>query len=77
MKSIILKLIKMYQVVLSPDHGLMQYFKPFGTCKFRPTCSEYMYTAIDRYGILFGSIKGIKRLLRCRPFSCGGYDPVK
>lgn len=77
MKKIILKLIKLYQATLSPDHGLMRFYKPFGTCKFRPTCSEYMYSAIDKYGTLLGFYKGFKRLLRCHPFSLGGYDPIK
>jgi len=77
MKQIILKLIKIYQATLSPDHGFMRYFKPLGTCKFRPTCSEYMYLSIDKYGILLGFLKGFKRILHCHPFSSGGYDPVR
>jgi uncharacterized protein len=45
-------------------------------CRFEPTCSVYMYQAIQKKGILKGSILGIKRLLRCNPFCAGGYDPV-
>lgn len=77
MKKILLKIIKIYQKTLSPDHGFLANFRQFGTCKFRPTCSEYVYLAIDKYGVLLGLYKGIKRILRCHPFSKGGYDPLK
>lgn len=46
-------------------------------CKYYPTCSEYTKQAIQKYGALKGSIKGIARILRCNPFSKGGYDPLK
>ena len=46
-------------------------------CKYYPTCSEYTKQAIDKYGALKGSFLGIKRILRCNPFSKGGYDPLK
>jgi len=45
-------------------------------CRFTPTCSEYMYEAIRRYGAGKGLFLGIKRILRCNPFCKGGYDPV-
>ena len=46
-------------------------------CKFYPTCSEYTKQAIEKYGAGKGIILGIKRILRCNPFSKGGYDPLK
>ena len=46
-------------------------------CKFYPTCSEYTKQAIIKYGVLKGSFLGTKRILRCNPFSKGGYDPLK
>ena len=46
-------------------------------CKFYPTCSEYTKQAIQKYGAGKGIIKGIQRILRCNPFSKGGYDPLK
>ena len=45
--------------------------------KFYPRCSEYTKQAIEKYGAAKGTIKGIYRILRCNPFSKGGYDPLK
>jgi uncharacterized protein len=45
-------------------------------CKYHPTCSAYAVEAIQAYGILRGSVLAAWRLLRCNPFSRGGYDPV-
>ncbi|PID75232.1 MAG: membrane protein insertion efficiency factor YidD [Deltaproteobacteria bacterium] len=46
------------------------------SCRFVPTCSVYMAEAIEKYGVIRGGCKGIGRLLRCHPFSRGGYDPL-
>lgn len=46
-------------------------------CRFTPTCSEYAADAIAQYGVLKGTAMGVRRLLRCHPFSDGGYDPVR
>ena len=46
-------------------------------CKYIPTCSEYAIQAIEKYGAIRGSVKAIWRILRCNPFSKGGFDPVK
>ena len=46
------------------------------TCKYIPTCSEYGIEAIEKYGALKGSFLTAWRILRCNPFSKGGYDPV-
>ena len=46
------------------------------SCRFTPSCSEYMYEALKRYGAGKGLILGLKRILRCNPFCKGGYDPV-
>jgi len=45
-------------------------------CRFYPTCSEYTYQAIKKYGSWRGIQKGVKRVLRCHPFNEGGFDPV-
>ena len=47
------------------------------TCRFTPSCSLYTLQAVERYGLLWGSLMGARRVLRCHPFSKGGFDPVK
>ena len=46
-------------------------------CKYYPTCSEYSKQAIKKYGALKGSFLSIKRIIKCNPFSKGGYNPLK
>lgn len=75
-KRYILWWIKIYQRTLSLDHGLFRFLAPFGQCRFRPTCSEYAYEAVERFGVVKGLFLGMKRVLRCNPFSKGGWDPV-
>lgn len=76
-KKLILFFIKIYQTSLSLDHGPLKFLRPFGQCKFYPTCSNYSYQAIDKYGIVKGGWTSLKRLMRCHPWSKGGYDPLK
>lgn len=73
----LLLLIRLYQKILSPDHGFLRPFFAPGACIYRPTCSEYAYQAIKQYGTIRGIILGAKRLIRCHPWHEGGYDPVK
>ncbi|MFH0769696.1 MAG: membrane protein insertion efficiency factor YidD [Chloroflexota bacterium] len=68
MKEFALGLIRLYQLTLS------QVIPP--SCRFTPTCSQYTYDAIKRYGLPRGVWLGTKRLARCHPFHPGGYDPV-
>ena len=48
----------------------------YSTCKYYPTCSQYGLEAIEKYGALKGGVLAVWRILRCNPFSKGGYDPV-
>lgn len=77
MKSLLLSLIKIYQITLSPDHGLARIFYPHGFCKYHPTCSQYGYQAIQKYGAIKGALLASKRILRCTPNNAGGIDPVR
>lgn len=72
----ILQIIRLYQKTISQDHGFLRFFHPFqfGVCKFRPTCSEYAIQAIEKYGLAKGITKAIWRILRCHPWSSGGWD---
>jgi uncharacterized protein len=65
-------------LVLAPIRGYQRFISPGlpARCKYHPTCSAYAVQAIQRFGILRGSVLAVWRLLRCNPFSHGGYDPV-
>jgi hypothetical protein len=67
-KKVFLSLIRFYQKWLSP--GLP------ASCRFYPSCSEYTYQAIEKYGALRGGWLGVRRIARCHPFNPGGFDPV-
>ena len=77
MKKILLKTIRIYQKTLSPDYGIFKGLHPAGYCKFNPTCSEYTYEAINKYGSIKGMALGMKRILKCNPLSKGGDDMLK
>lgn len=68
MKKIFLQLIKFYRKYISP--------RTAPKCKYYPTCSQYGLEAIERFGAFKGGLMTIWRILRCNPFSKGGYDPV-
>lgn len=68
MKRVLISLIRFYQMAISP------YKRP--CCKYIPTCSNYAIEAIERFGAFRGFWLALYRVLRCNPFSRGGYDPV-
>ncbi len=68
MTRLVLALIRGYQLTLS--HLFT------GSCRYYPSCSQYTYEAVSRYGWLRGSWMGARRIARCHPFARGGYDPV-
>jgi putative membrane protein insertion efficiency factor len=77
MKLLLIKLIELYQRTLSPDTGWPSIKYPGGYCKYVPHCSEYAKQAIMKRGAVVGSFLAIWRILRCNPWSKGGYDPVE
>lgn len=68
MKQLLIWLIRGYKKAISPLF--------VGSCRFSPSCSEYAEEALREYGVMRGAILAIWRILRCNPFSAGGYDPV-
>ncbi len=68
MKALVLGLIRGYQLTLSSALG--------GGCRYYPSCSQYTYEAVEKYGWVRGSWMGAKRIGRCHPFARGGFDPV-
>ncbi len=69
MRRVLIFFIDKYQKYISKFLGR--------NCKYYPTCSEYTKQAIEKYGAIKGSFYGVKRIIRCNPFSKGGYDPLK
>jgi putative membrane protein insertion efficiency factor len=67
-KFVVLQMLRGYKWAISPM------FLP--ACRYVPSCSEYAMEAVERYGALRGGWMGLMRLLRCHPFTRGGYDPV-
>jgi putative membrane protein insertion efficiency factor len=65
----VLRLISLYRIKISP-------MKRYPTCRFVPTCSEYAFEAVSKYGVIKGGYLSVRRILRCHPFHAGGYDPV-
>ncbi|MCI6172677.1 MAG: membrane protein insertion efficiency factor YidD [Clostridiales bacterium] len=68
LKRIMIRAIRFYQKHISPYKGYR--------CPYTPSCSQYGLEAIERYGPLKGGLLALWRILRCNPFSHGGYDPV-
>ncbi|HPV70705.1 MAG TPA: membrane protein insertion efficiency factor YidD [Candidatus Magasanikbacteria bacterium] len=76
-RLLVLRAIRFYQKHFSPDHSRFSILHPYGFCRFKPTCSEYGYQAIEKYGLIKGGLMATGRILRCHPWSKGGWDPVK
>ncbi len=68
MRKIFIIIIRAYQILISP--------LSMGKCRFITTCSNYAIEAINRHGVIYGVYLSAGRILRCNPFSPGGYDPV-
>lgn len=77
MKRFVLAAIRLYQRTLSPDHGYFRQWHPHGYCRFQPTCSQYGYEAVEKYGVLKGGSMALWRIVRCHPWAKGGKDPVR
>lgn len=68
MRRIVVALIRFYQYAISP-------MRP-PTCRYFPTCSVYAVEAVEKYGAMRGGWMALRRVMRCHPWSDGGYDPV-
>ncbi|MEK9178883.1 MAG: membrane protein insertion efficiency factor YidD [Patescibacteria group bacterium] len=68
-KAGIHSLIRFYQTLVRP-------LLPIHTCRFTPSCSDYMYEAVEKKGVIKGIALGIKRIVRCHPWHRGGFDPI-
>jgi putative membrane protein insertion efficiency factor len=68
MRAVVMTVLRVYQKLLSPI------LPP--ACRFTPTCSEYAYQSIDRFGVARGAYLAGRRVLRCHPWHAGGQDPV-
>ncbi len=68
MKTVVLLLIRFYKRFISPLLA--------SNCRYYPTCSQYTYEAVDRYGVVKGGWMGVRRIARCHPWAKGGFDPV-
>jgi putative membrane protein insertion efficiency factor len=60
-------LVRFYQLAISPWLG--------NNCRYIPSCSCYFITSVEKYGVVRGCWRGVRRILRCHPFHPGGYDP--
>ncbi|GAA0071840.1 membrane protein insertion efficiency factor YidD [Clostridium sardiniense] len=69
MKKVVINLIRFYRKNISPLKN--------PCCRYVPTCSQYAIEAVEKHGAFRGSLMAVWRILRCNPFSKGGYDPVK
>lgn len=76
-KLFILKLIRFYQKTKFFHLAIFKtLFLSDSVCRFKPTCSEYLYQAVEKYGIIKGSLLGLRRIFKCHPWNKGGEDPL-
>lgn len=78
MQKLLLNIIKFYQqTAFFHSYVFRVLFLSDRVCRFTPSCSNYMYQAIQKYGSIKGLYLGFARILRCHPWNKGGIDPVK
>jgi len=70
--KVMIGLVRFYQIAISP--ALVAITGP--SCRFTPSCSQYTLEALQKHGAFRGSWYALRRVVRCQPFSKGGYDPV-
>ncbi len=78
MRKIILFLIRFYQnTSFFHNYFFRLFYLSDRVCRFTPSCSEYTYQAVAKYGVFKGIWLGLKRVIRCHPWGKGGYNPLK
>ncbi|MBC7633934.1 membrane protein insertion efficiency factor YidD [Aeromicrobium sp.] len=68
MRFVLIRLLRAYRFAISPLYGQV--------CRYHPTCSAYALQAVENHGAMRGSWLAARRVVRCHPWSAGGYDPV-
>ena len=72
MRALMIGLVRLYQRLVSPLLNLVAGPR----CRFHPTCSAYAVQALERHGVVRGSVLAARRIVRCHPLNEGGFDPV-
>ncbi len=76
-RLLVAQVIAAYQQTLSPDHGWLKVFYPYGFCRCYPSCSEYAKLSILKYGVARGMVLGTARVIKCNPWAEISIDPIE
>lgn len=74
--ELLVAVVKIYQILISPEKSFWGKGRNIKICRFHPTCSDYTIGSLRQHGIIKGGFLSVRRILRCHPWNPGGYDPV-